>query len=103
MNEEFAMICFQVISNSGSAKSSYIEAIQKAKSGDFNEAEKLMTEGEQFFLEAHRIHAEFIQKEAAGEKIDFSLILMHAEDQMAGTEFAKVMAQEMIELYRKFA
>lgn len=31
MNEEFEMICFQIISNSGAAKSNYVEAIQKAK------------------------------------------------------------------------
>ena len=35
MNEEFEMICFQIISNSGAAKSNYVEAIQKAKEKDY--------------------------------------------------------------------
>ena len=34
MSEEFELICMQMITNSGSAKSSYIEAIQKAKDKD---------------------------------------------------------------------
>ena len=40
-------------------------------------------------------------KEASGEQLEFALILIHAEDQMASTEMAKVMAKEIIELYQK--
>ena len=101
MDEKAVMICLQIITNTGSAKSSYIEAIQKAKAGDFEGAEEKMNEGDEFYKEAHEIDTSLIQQEAAGEKVEFSLILMHAEDQMAGTEMAKVMAREMIELYQK--
>lgn len=41
-----------------------------------------------------------LTQEASGNKIEFSLILMHAEDQMASTEMAKVLAREIIELYQ---
>lgn len=98
--EDFEMICVQIITNSGSAKSSYIEAIQKAKAGAFDEAERMMEEGDKFYMEAHEVHATLLTQEASGEKIDFSLILMHAEDQMASTEMAKVLAREIIELYQ---
>ena len=101
MTEEFEMICMQMITNSGSAKSSYIEAIQKAKEGDFDGAARLMEEGDQFFSEAHGVHGNLLAKEASGEEVAFALILMHAEDQMASTEMAKVLAREIIELYQK--
>nr|WP_274600925.1 PTS lactose/cellobiose transporter subunit IIA [Dorea longicatena] len=42
-----------------------------------------------------------VQKEAAGEGAKMSLILAHAEDQMMSTEVFKVLAEEMIELYKK--
>ena len=100
MTEEFELICMQMITNSGSAKSSYIEAIQKAKDKDFEGAERLMEEGDQFFSEAHGVHGNLLAKEASGEKVEFALILMHAEDQMASTEMARVMAGEIIALYR---
>lgn len=32
--------------------------------------------------------------------MEFALILMHAEDQMASTEMAKVLARELIEVYQ---
>lgn len=99
--EDFEMVCVQIITNSGSAKSSYIEAIQKAKTGAFDEAERLMEEGDQFYMEAHEVHSSLLTQEASGEKISFSLILMHAEDQMASTEMAKVLAREFMELYQK--
>ena len=38
MVEGLEMICFRIISNVGGARSSYIEAIQKAKQGDFEGA-----------------------------------------------------------------
>lgn len=101
MDENFEMICFQIISNSGMAKSNYVEAIQCAKEGNYDKANELMQEAEDVFVGAHKVHAEMIQKEAAGEKTEFSLLLMHAEDQMASTEMAKLMAQEIIELYQK--
>ena len=44
MDESMVMVCMQIITNTGSAKSSYIEAIQKAKKGDLGGAEISMNE-----------------------------------------------------------
>ena len=93
-------ICFQLIANSGAAKSSFVEAIQFAKKGKLKEAKEKVEEAESTFVEAHKIHSELIQKEAGGEKTEFSLLFMHAEDQMASTEIVQLLAQELIELYR---
>jgi len=98
--ENMELISFQIISAVGTAKSMYIEAIQEAKKGNFDEADKLIEEGAKTFLDGHKAHASLIQKEASGEKVEFSLILMHAEDQLMNAETTKIMAQEIIELYR---
>ncbi len=100
MTEEMEFICFQLIANSGAAKSSFVEAIQFAKKGKLKEAKEKVEEAESAFVEAHKIHSELIQKEAGGEKTEFSLLFMHAEDQMASTEIVQLLAQELIELYR---
>ena len=101
MTEEMELVCFQLIANSGAAKSSFVEAIQAAKKGLFEDAKTKLVEAEEAFVEAHKIHAELIQKEASGEKSEFSLLFMHAEDQMASTELVQLLAQELIELYRE--
>ena len=91
---------FQLITSAGGAKSNYIEAIHEAKKGHYEEAEKLIVSGDEMMKQGHLPHTDLIQKEAAGEEIKISLLLAHAEDQMMSAEIFKVMAEEMIELYK---
>lgn len=97
MTEEMEYICFQLIANSGAAKSSFIEAIQLAKAGNLKEAKIKVEEAEDSLVEAHKIHSNLIQKEATG---GFSLLFMHAEDQMASTEIIQLLSKEFIDLYQ---
>lgn len=99
--EGIELSCFQIISNVGLARSSYIEAIRKAKNGNFEEAEKCIKEGEEQFSAGHLAHTDLIQKEAGGEVIGGSLILIHAEDQLMSAENFKIIAQEMIDNYKR--
>ena len=99
--EGIELISFQIISNVGTAKSMYIQAIQKAKNNDFEEAERLMQEGTEVFGEGHKAHGSLIRQEASGNLVDFSLLLMHAEDQLMTAETFKIVAQEFIDLYRQ--
>lgn len=101
--EGIELIAFQIIASVGSARSSYIEAIQAAKAGDFSLARELMAMGDKDFIEGHHAHANLIQKEANQEKIDIKLLLMHAEDQLMSAEGFKFIAQEFIEVYERFA
>lgn len=94
------LISFQIISAVGTARSMYVEAIQEAKKGNIEGAVELINEGSKIFIEGHHAHASLIQKEASGEKTEFSLILMHAEDQLMTTETLKIVAEEFIEIYR---
>lgn len=93
------MTCFQIISAVGTARSLYIEAIQDAKEGKFDDAKAKMKEGEEVFVEGHKVHAELVQKEANGEQINFQLLLLHAEDQLMSAEAFSIIAKEFIDLY----
>ena len=93
------LISFQIISAVGTARSMYVEAIQEAKKGNIQAAKQLIEDGVKVFVDGHHAHASLIQKEAAGEKSEFSLLLMHAEDQLMTTETLKIVAEEFIELY----
>jgi len=99
--EGLELICFQLITAAGGAKSSYIEAIQKAKAGAYDEAEVLIRQGDEMMKQGHLPHTDLIQKEAAGETVFMGLILTHAEDQMMSAEIFKVMAEEIIDLYKR--
>ena len=99
--EGLELVSFQIIAAAGSARSSYVEALQAAKAGNFDEAEALLKQGDADFVEAHHVHAELIQKFAAGEDPGANILLIHAEDQVMSAEVLKLMAVEFIELYRK--
>lgn len=101
--EEIESVSFQMISAVGMARSMYIEAIQKAKEKDFEAAKDLMKQGEDMFIQGHHAHAELIQKEANGEKTEFALLLMHAEDQLMSAEAFGILANEFIDVYKAMA
>jgi PTS system cellobiose-specific IIA component len=95
------MICFQIISNVGTAKSLVMEAIYAARDGNYSLAEEKIEEAQRYFVEGHKIHSTLIQKEASGQKLHVSLILMHAEDQLMSAETISELVKEMIEMYKK--
>lgn len=99
--EELEMICFQIISNVGAARSSYIEGIRKAKEGDFEGAAGCIADGQEQFLKGHEAHFQLLQMEAKGTPVASSPILVHAEDQLMSAEGFKIIAEEMIDNYRR--
>lgn len=98
--EELQTTAFTMIGYIGSAKSSYLEAIYEAKNGNFEQAEKLIDEGNDFKIKGHEEHFELIQLEANGHDLPFSLILAHAEDQLMTTEVYLNIAEESISTHK---
>ncbi len=99
--DNMEMVAFNIISNVGMAKSLAMESLREVRKGNYKLAEQKMEEAEKFLVEGHHAHAELIQKEAAGEKLEFSLIILHAEDQMMSAETIKDLAKEMIDMYKE--
>lgn len=99
--EGLELICFEIISNVGAARSCFIEAIQLAKQGKKEEASQAIKNGEQFFVQGHQAHAKLIQKEATNEEVKVSLLLIHAEDQLMSAEAFKIIAEEFMDVYNR--
>ena len=99
--DELELVAFEIISNVGMAKSLAMEAIREAREGNFEEAEKKVDEAKGFLLEGHHAHSGLIQNEANGKKLEFSLIIMHAEDQRMSAETIKDIAIELIEMNKE--
>lgn len=96
--EGLELVSFKIISAVGMAKSSYIEAMKVAAKGEFDLAKAKIKEGEESFNGGHEAHSELIQKEASGDHVVPSVLLMHAEDQLMSAETIKIMALEIIRL-----
>ncbi len=97
---EFEVIIFNIITHSGEARSSSMEAIHHAKSGDFVKAEGCIEDAQKKLALAHEIQTTLIQQEAGGNRVELSLLMIHAQDHLMNAITIKDMASEFIALYR---
>lgn len=101
MSDSNEMIVMNLIVDAGSARSYAMEAIQLARSGEIEEAEKALQSANDEMVKAHHTQTDLIQAEARGERAEINLFMVHAQDHVMTAMLAKDMAAEMIELYKK--
>ncbi|MEK5266793.1 PTS lactose/cellobiose transporter subunit IIA [Weizmannia sp. FSL W8-0401] len=75
-------ISFQIILNGGNARSLAAESINHAKAGEFALAEQKIEEANEAMTIAHRFQTNLIKGEASGEKLEISILLIHAQDHL---------------------
>ncbi len=95
------LVAFNIIASVGTARSNYIGAIDAAAEGNYDEAAALIKEGEEAFTGGHSAHQELLTKMAQGEKVEMTLLLTHAEDQLMSAEAFGILAGKFLELYKK--
>lgn len=88
----------ELIANSGDAKSTAIEALRYSRDGNFEKAEEGIKFANKILLEAHKIQTQLIQKELNGEKIETSLLIIHAQDHLMNSVTVIDLVKEMIEI-----
>lgn len=94
-------IIMDLIIHSGEARSYAMEAIQLAKAGDVEGARSLIEKASIQLGKAHKSQTALIQDEASENKIEISMLLIHAQDQLMTTMTLKDLANEIIDLYEK--
>ncbi|MCR6095097.1 PTS lactose/cellobiose transporter subunit IIA [Salipaludibacillus agaradhaerens] len=94
-------ISFQIILHAGNARSSAMEAVQFAREGKFEDAKRKMEEADQEFYHAHHFQTNLLQKESSGERVDPSILLIHAQDHLMTSMATKDLVHEMLFLHEK--
>ena len=72
-----------------------------ARNGEFDEADELIKKGESELTNAHNAQTELLAKEAQGKDIEYSIMLVHAQDHLMTTIMYERVAKEFITLYRE--
>jgi len=98
--EEFELKLFNIISNVGTARSNFIEAIRASRKGNVKEAEELMAEGKKAYSMGHEVHMELLQMEGTENAAKPTLLLIHAEDLMMSAETFSILSEEFIALQK---
>ena len=93
---------FQLILHSGNSRSSSMEALECARNGKFEEAEKKLEEAEKELGEAHDAQTKLLVEEAQGAEMKPNILLVHAQDHFTAAMVNLDLSREIIHLYHMF-
>lgn len=99
--QDALMAAMGLIANGGNAKSLAFEAIRKAKTGDIKGAREKLEESDKSLLEAHNSQTKMLTKEAQGDHMKVTLLVVHSQDHLMNAITFRDLAGEMVNLYEK--
>lgn len=99
-NQDLDLVAMNIIANAGDARSFAFHALAAAKKGQHDEAEEWMKKAHEASTQAHKAQTELLFKEANGEKLDVSVLLVHSQDHLMTSILAMELIEELIELYK---
>lgn len=99
-NAALEMVSMTIIANSGDARSFAFHALEEAKLGNFEEANKLMKKSNVAVNLAHKAQTDLLFSEANGNKQDINVLLIHSQDHLMTSMLATELINEIILLYK---
>lgn len=97
---DYETMVFTIIAHSGDSRSSSMEAIAHAKSGEFELAEECLKAASEKLTLVHTEQTKLIQAEAQGQETKLSLLMIHAQDHLMNAVTVKDLAAELIDIYK---
>lgn len=102
MDDTRYQLAFQIILHAGNSKSKSMMAMQKARSGELEEAANLVVQANEDLNEAHLIQTALSQAEICGNPVDVNIIMVHAQDHLGMAIVMSEVANEILHIYRTF-
>jgi PTS system cellobiose-specific IIA component len=96
--EPLEMAIMNIIINAGDCKNHSYMALNLVNEGKYEEADKEIVLANDALAKAHDSQTEMLQKEAAGEKIELSVLFVHAQDHLMTAITEKNLIQQIMEL-----
>lgn len=94
-------VIMQLIMYGGDAKSKAMEAIRLAKQAQFKSAQEKLTEAQASLSQAHHAQTGLLTKEASGDNIQASLLMIHGQDHLMNAITFIDLAKEVIALHEE--
>ena len=96
--EQLEMAIMNIIINAGDCKNHAYMALSMVNEGKYEDAEKEMGLANDALAKAHDAQTEMLQKEASGEKVELSLLFVHAQDHLMTAISEKNLIEQIMEL-----
>lgn len=99
--EELQVAAFEIILNSGNARTIVHEAFAAMREGQYEEAATKLEAANEELLLAHKAQTKLLHEYANGTEIKIEIIMVHAQDHLMTSMTLREVALEMLELYKK--
>ena len=102
-SEELQVAAFEIILNSGNARSIVHEAFDAMREGNYALAEEKLKESNDELLKAHQSQTHLLQEYAGGKEVNVEIIMVHAQDHLMTAITFIDLAKEVVAVYKKMA
>ena len=102
MDEKTVQSAMEIILNAGDARLKNKETLEAVAQGDLAAAHEKMAEAHAKITEAHRVQTDAIQGEAAGEKMEYSLLFTHAQDTLMTINSEITITKQLVSVFEAY-
>lgn len=102
-DEELAQVAMKVILNAGDARNYLDEAAQHLSKLNFDGVDTSLAQADEKILLAHNAQTGMIQRQAAGEKFEYSLLFVHAQDTLMTIDAELHFFKQLLPTFRALA
>lgn len=95
---ELELAIMNIIVNAGDCKNHCYAALNLVNEGKYEEADAEMQLADDAISKAHDGQTYFLQQEAGGEKMEFSVLFVHSQDHLMTAISEKSLITQIIEL-----
>lgn len=99
--EALQVAAFEIILNSGNARTIVHESFTDMRNGDYEQAAEKLAQANDELLLAHQAQTKLLHEYANGTEIKIEIIMVHAQDHLMTSMTLREVALEMLELYKK--
>ncbi len=93
-------VAMEVILNAGDGRLLVDQALESLAAFDFDAAEQHLKDADEKILAAHKAQTETIQRQAAGEEVEYSLLFTHAQDTLMTISTELRLTQRLLPIVR---
>ena len=99
--DELTNAGLRVVAFSGNARSNFLEALDLAKDGKFEEADQYIKMGLENLNLAGQAQKDFLTNEAEGSREGLDFLAIHAQDHYMTTLLLRDLINDLIDIYKK--
>lgn len=104
MDDKIVAQSMEIITCSGDGRAKVINAIRDMlNDGDTEKARKQIAAGSKEIGEAHNIQTELISAECAGQEVEKSVLMIHAQDHFMTALAVRDIASLMVDMYENLS